>query len=69
METFVNDDAYNNKFPITSGIKRRYTEAEEVQNRMCEIMERIAKEVLLSSWGFKSSALILGSVIMKPIYT
>ena len=44
MEVFVNDDAYNNKFPITSGSKRRFKETEEGQARMCEIMERIAKE-------------------------
>ena len=44
MEVFVNDDAYNNKFPITSGSKRRYKETEEGQQVMCEIMERIAKE-------------------------
>ena len=44
MEVFVNDDAYNNKFPITSDSKRRYKETEEGQQTMCEIMERIAKE-------------------------
>ena len=44
MEVFVNNDAYNNKFPITSGSKRRYKETEEGQPVMCEIMERIAKE-------------------------
>lgn len=44
MEVFVNDDAYNNKFPITSDSKRRYKETEEGQQVMCEIMERIAKE-------------------------
>ena len=44
MEVFVNDEAYNNKFPITSGSKRRYKETEEGQQVMCEIMERIAKE-------------------------
>ena len=44
MEVFVNDTAYNNKFPITSGSKRRYKETEEGQQTMCEIMERIAME-------------------------
>ena len=44
MEVFVNDEAYNNKFPITSGSKRRYKETKEGQQVMCEIMERIAKE-------------------------
>lgn len=44
MEVFVNDEAYNNKFPITSGSKRRYKETEESQQIMCEIMERIARE-------------------------
>ena len=44
MEVFVNDSAYNDKFPITSDRKRRYKETEEGQLRMCEIMERIAKE-------------------------
>lgn len=36
--------AYNNKFPITSGSKRRYKETEEGQQTMCEIMDRIARE-------------------------
>ena len=44
MEVFVEDSAYNNKFPITSGSKRRYKETEEGQKVMCEIMERIANE-------------------------
>lgn len=44
MEVFVNDNAYSNKFPITSDSKRRYKETEEGQNIMCEIMEKIAKE-------------------------
>ena len=44
MEVFVDDAAYNSKFPITSGSKRRYKETEEGQQVMCEIMEKIAKE-------------------------
>lgn len=44
MEVFVDDSAYNNKFPITSDRKRRYKETEEGQKVMCEIMERIANE-------------------------
>lgn len=44
MEVFVNDTAYNDKFPITSASKRRYKETEEGQQIMCEIMERINEE-------------------------
>lgn len=44
MEVFVDDAAYNSKFPVTSGSKRRYKTTEEGQQVMCEIMERIAKE-------------------------
>lgn len=44
MEVFVDDAAYNNKFPITSDIKRRYKETEEGQQVMCEIMERLREE-------------------------
>lgn len=44
MEVFVDDTAYNSKFPVTSGSKRRYKETEEGQQIMCEIMERIAME-------------------------
>ncbi len=44
MELFVDDAAYNSRFPITSGSKRRYKETEEGQQVMCEIMERIARE-------------------------
>ena len=62
MEVFVNDDAYNNKFPITSGIKRRYKETEEGQSRMCEIMERIAKEERLEE---KTLINKLNSILIK----
>lgn len=44
MELFVNDTAYSNKFPITSGLKRRYKETEEDQKEMSEIIERIHNE-------------------------
>ena len=44
MKVFVDDNAYNDRFPITSGSKRRYKETEEGQKVMSEIMERIAKE-------------------------
>ena len=44
MEVFINDNAYNNKFPITSGMKRRYKETEEGQSRLCEIIKRIREE-------------------------
>ncbi len=44
MEVFIDDSAYNSKFPITSGIKRRYKETEEGQKVMCEIMEKLTNE-------------------------
>lgn len=44
MEVFVEDNAYNNKFPITSGIKRQYKETEGGLQAMCEIMEKIREE-------------------------
>lgn len=44
MEVFVDDAAYNSKFPVTSVSKRRYKETEEGQQVMCEIMEKIAQE-------------------------
>ena len=50
------------KFPITSGIKRRYKETEEGQNRMCEIMERIAKEERLEE---KTLINKLNSILIK----
>ena len=43
MDVFVRDDAYSDRFPITSRCKRRYKEIEEGQRAMCEIMERIAE--------------------------
>ena len=43
MDVFVRDDAYSDRFPITSRCKRRYKETEEGQRAMCEIMERIAE--------------------------
>lgn len=44
MEVFVDDAAYNSKFPVTSGSKRRYKETEEGQQVMCEIMETKDKD-------------------------
>lgn len=44
MELFVDDNAYNSKFPITSNSKYRYKETEGGLNIMCEIMERITSE-------------------------
>ncbi len=44
MEVFVEDGAYNDRFPVTSAIKRRFKETEEGQDIMCEIMERIRSE-------------------------
>ncbi|MCX4322162.1 MAG: hypothetical protein OSJ59_04290 [Lachnospiraceae bacterium] len=44
MEVFVDDAAYNSKFPVTSGSKRRYKETEEGQQVLCEIMEKLVEE-------------------------
>ena len=44
MEVFVNDNAYNSKFPKTSDIKRRYKKTEGGLNTMCEIMEKLRNE-------------------------
>jgi hypothetical protein len=44
MEVFVDDYAYNDKFPKTSDGKHRYKETEGGLNAMCEIMEKIANE-------------------------
>ena len=44
MEVFVDDAAYNSKFPVTSGSKRRYKTTEEGRQVMCEIMERLNRE-------------------------
>lgn len=44
MEVFTRDDAYSDRFPVTSLSKHRYKETEEGQRVMCEIMERIAEE-------------------------
>jgi predicted transposase/invertase (TIGR01784 family) len=44
MEVFVDDQAYNEKFPKTSDGKHQYKETEKGLNIMCEIMEKIATE-------------------------
>lgn len=44
MEVFVEDDVYNDKFPVTSSIKRRFKETEEGQGIMCEIIEKLCSE-------------------------
>ena len=45
MEVFVEDDAYNDKFPVTSGIRRRSGETEKGQKIMCEIIEKLCSKV------------------------
>jgi hypothetical protein len=44
MRVFVEDTAYNDKFPNTSERKRKFKESEGGLSDMCEIMERIASE-------------------------
>lgn len=44
MDVFTRDDAYSDRFPITSKCKRRYKETEEGQQSVCEIMAKIAAE-------------------------
>lgn len=44
MEIFLQDDVYNDKFPVTSNRKRQFKETEQGQNEMCEIMETIAQQ-------------------------
>jgi hypothetical protein len=44
MEVFVDDTAYNSKFPKTSDGKRRYKETEKGLDIMCEIMEKLTTE-------------------------
>lgn len=51
MEVFVEDDAYNDKFPVTSGIKRRFKKTEEGQEIMCEIMEKLCSEAKAEGWA------------------
>ena len=51
MEIFVEDDAYSDKFPVTSSIKRRFKETEEGQEIMCEIMEKLCSEAKAEGWA------------------
>ena len=44
MQIFVNDDKYDNKFPVTSKTKKLFKETKGGIRTMCEIMERIAAE-------------------------
>lgn len=44
MKIFVEDEAYNNKFPHTSENKHRYKMTEGGQQIMCEIIESIREE-------------------------
>ncbi len=46
MEVFTRDDAYSDKFPVTSRSKRRYKETEEGQMVMCEVVEQIVNELV-----------------------
>ena len=51
MDVFVKDDAYNDKFPVTSSIKRRFKETEEGQRVMCEIIEKLCNEAEAEGWA------------------
>ena len=44
VSDIANENAYSDKFPITSAGKHRYRETEEGLIIMCEIMERINEE-------------------------
>lgn len=44
MEVFVDDNVYNNKFPITSDRKRRYKETEEGHQIMSDFAEIFRRE-------------------------
>jgi hypothetical protein len=44
MRVFVEDTAYNDKFPNTSERKRKFKESEGGLSDMCEIMEKLARE-------------------------
>ncbi len=66
MEVFVEDKAYNNKFPVTSGIKRRYKETEGGLQTMCEIMEKIAAQERREGWVEATSRINkLHSILLK----
>lgn len=51
MDVFVKDDAYNDKFLVTSSIKRRFKETEEGQRVMCEIIEKLCNEAEAEGWA------------------
>ncbi|MBE7008921.1 MAG: Rpn family recombination-promoting nuclease/putative transposase [Ruminococcaceae bacterium] len=44
MDVFVKDNAYSEKFPVTSASKRRFKETEEGVNIMCDIIEEIVNQ-------------------------
>ncbi len=50
MEVFISQNAYNDKFPITSSIKHRYKETEEgkkiMSNSIDSILEQLSQEKL-----------------------
>ena len=44
MKIFTKDDAYSNRYPKTSEIKKRYKETEGGIQAMCEIMEMVKED-------------------------
>ena len=44
MKIFTQDDAYSNRYPKTSEIKKRYKETEGGIQAMCEIMEMVKED-------------------------
>ena len=44
MRVFVEDDAYSEKFPVTSAMKRRYKQTEEGKQIMGGVIEKFKEE-------------------------
>lgn len=51
MKIFTQDDAYSNRYPKTSEIKKRYKETEGGIQAMCEIMEMVKEDGRLEGFN------------------
>ena len=51
MKIFTKDDAYSNRYPKTSEIKKRYKETEGGIQAMCEIMEMVKEDGRLEGFN------------------
>lgn len=66
MKIFTVDNEYNDeRFPVTSKIKRRFKETDEGVNKMCEIIEKYKNEGRAEGAAEKEHSMIISMLKNK----